>query len=108
MQESSIADILRQASYLERNYSHYFDHTVMFTDVETVYKELLKVADRLDLARSTVGTRNMGHLNNRPSELSIVCKGFLFFVFIFIINRFQNSFGVVQFPEFNLTHTPYI
>ena len=47
MQESSVADILRQAGYLERNYSHYFDHTVLFTDVETVYKELHKVADRL-------------------------------------------------------------
>ena len=47
MQESSIADIHRQASYLEKTYSHYFDHTITFTDMETVHAQLLRVADRL-------------------------------------------------------------
>jgi len=47
MQESSIADIHRQASYLEKTYSHYFDHTITFKDMETVHAQLLRVADRL-------------------------------------------------------------
>ena len=48
MQESSIADIHRQASYLEKTYSHYFDHTITFTDMETVHAQILRVADTVE------------------------------------------------------------
>ena len=64
-------------------------------------------------------TINSGCLQHGPSETfrviiaittpTIVVKDFYFlFVFLEHNNSFQNSFGVVQFPEFNLTHTPYI
>lgn len=45
--ESSIADILRQAAYLEKTYCHYFDHILPFTDLDAAYTELLRVTDRL-------------------------------------------------------------
>lgn len=47
LKESHIPDILRQAESLERTYSRYFDHTILFSDLDAAIKEVIHVADRL-------------------------------------------------------------
>ena len=47
MQESHVTDILRQTSHLERLYTHYFDHSLTFTDTRSVIQEVVGMANRL-------------------------------------------------------------
>ena len=46
-QESHIHDVVRQARHLENTYGRYFDHNILFRDMESAGNEVVGLVDRL-------------------------------------------------------------
>ena len=54
MQDSDVADILRQAKYLEDEFSHFFDHTLAMKDIEIAYHNVVQLAQLLRVSQQWV------------------------------------------------------
>jgi hypothetical protein len=46
-QDSIILDIVRQATHLEKSYSHYFDHYLPFGDINSAHRDIVTLAESL-------------------------------------------------------------
>ena len=47
LQESSIADLIRQATHLEQTYGHYIDHTLLFSNLDSAQQDIMHITNRL-------------------------------------------------------------
>lgn len=47
LQDSAVLDIVRQATYLEKSYSHYFDHYIPFEDIDSAHRDVAMLANSL-------------------------------------------------------------
>ena len=64
IQESGIQDIARQARYLEKNYAHYFDHSILFRGPNPAYTDVVGVANRLQQDNQWVPASWAPHMYN--------------------------------------------
>lgn len=51
-----IVDIVRQATHLEKKYSHYFDHYLPFVDIDSAHREIVALGDNLRFNQQWVPT----------------------------------------------------
>ena len=56
--------MVRKVKYLEKTYGHYFDHAVLFEDINSAYTEIIRIAERLQRDEQWVPASWTSHINN--------------------------------------------